>query len=45
MKSRLLLRKVMTAAGFHPIRNEWWHFDAWQGNALRSRYQPLDVPL
>lgn len=45
VKARLLLRRVMTGAGFHTIRNEWWHFDAWQGANLRSRYSPLDVPL
>lgn len=24
--NRLLLRRVMVAAGFHPLRTEWWHF-------------------
>jgi D-alanyl-D-alanine dipeptidase len=31
--NRLLLRNAMRAAGFTPIANEWWHFDA------VSRYQ------
>lgn len=26
--NRLLLRKIMTEAGFIPIRGEWWHFNA-----------------
>ena len=43
--SRRLLREAMLAAGFRMIRNEWWHFDAWQGDELRARYQPLDIPL
>lgn len=28
VENRLLLRKVMTEAGFLTIRSEWWHFDA-----------------
>ena len=35
----------MSAGGFKGIRNEWWHFDAWKGAALRARYGQLDVPL
>lgn len=42
---RRLLCEVMHKAGFIPISNEWWHFDAWQNKALRARYAPLDVPL
>lgn len=30
-KNRQLLRRVMTAAGYKPLRSEWWHFN------LRSR--------
>lgn len=28
VENRKLLRKVMTCAGFIPISNEWWHFEA-----------------
>jgi len=45
VKTRKVLRKAMQTAGFKTIRNEWWHFDALQGSALRARYQPLDLPL
>ena len=27
LQNRLLLRYVMTAAGFQPIPHEWWHFN------------------
>lgn len=30
-QNRILLRKVMTDAGYKPLRSEWWHFN------LRSR--------
>lgn len=26
--NRLLLRKIMSEAGFYPITSEWWHFNA-----------------
>jgi D-alanyl-D-alanine dipeptidase len=46
VQSRRILRDAMTKGGaFRMIRNEWWHFDAYQGEALRSRYAPLDIPL
>ena len=44
--SRHILRDAMTqGGGFKTIANEWWHFDAWQGKALRRRYKKLDLPL
>ena len=46
VRNRKLLRAAMVeGGGFRAIPNEWWHFDAWQGAALRERYQALDVPL
>ncbi|MEL6339101.1 MAG: M15 family metallopeptidase [Myxococcota bacterium] len=42
---RRILRSAMRHAGFRPIRNEWWHFDAFQGRALRARYSIMDIPL
>ena len=37
--NRRLLREVMSAAGFMPLRTEWWHFNlctrAWAKQNLR----------
>jgi D-alanyl-D-alanine dipeptidase len=38
-KNRETLRRAMTAEGFTPIRQEWWHFDA-----KRARSYPLLDP-
>jgi zinc D-Ala-D-Ala dipeptidase len=43
--ARHILRDALVQAGFHPLPNEWWHFDAWKGAALTARYQKLDIPL
>ncbi|MBI5509472.1 MAG: M15 family metallopeptidase [Deltaproteobacteria bacterium] len=44
--ARKMLRDAMVkGGGFKAIPNEWWHFDAWQGKALRAKYEILDVPL
>lgn len=45
IERRQILRSAMTRAGFKGLAHEWWHFDAWQGAALRQRYQRLDLPL
>lgn len=45
VENRRRLRDAMVHAGFKIIRNEWWHFDALQGAALRKKYEVLDVPL
>ena len=29
LANRRLLREVMSAAGFMPLRTEWWHFNLW----------------
>ena len=42
---RILRRAMVEGGGFKIIRNEWWHFDALQGAALRRSYKILDVPL
>ncbi len=42
---RILRRAMLEGGGFKMIRNEWWHFDAFQGKALRQRFDILDVPL
>ena len=36
--NRLILRKVMTQAGFTPINSEWWHFDAMSRRAAKANY-------
>jgi len=42
---RILREAMVSGGGFKMIRNEWWHFDAWRGRALRERFQRLDQPL
>lgn len=37
-ENRLLLRNVMKKAGFHPIRTEWWHFNAFGSKTVKHRY-------
>lgn len=44
-RRRLLRDAMVQGGGFQPIPNEWWHFDALRGKALRASYQILDVPL
>ncbi|MDR0415555.1 MAG: hypothetical protein LBH84_09120 [Prevotellaceae bacterium] len=39
--NRLLLRKAMQAAGFSPIGNEWWHFEACSRREAREKYRPI----
>jgi len=41
-QNRLLLRKVMRAAGFKPLRSEWWHFNLCTRAEARARYRRLD---
>ena len=38
---RQLLRDVMVKAGFHPLANEWWHFDGLPPAEARQRERPL----
>jgi D-alanyl-D-alanine dipeptidase len=45
VEHRKILRQAMVHAGFKSIPNEWWHFDALQGKALRAKYKILDIPL
>ena len=40
--NRLLLRRCMRAAGFKPLRTEWWHFNLCTSNEARRRYRLLD---
>lgn len=34
--NRRLLRAVMESAGWHGIRNEWWHFDGGERDRIRA---------
>lgn len=42
MDNRVLLRKVMKKAGFHPIESEWWHFNALPGSETKRRFQIVE---
>ncbi|MBE6223775.1 MAG: D-alanyl-D-alanine dipeptidase [Bacteroidales bacterium] len=39
LENRLLLRKVMTEAGFLPIDEEWWHFDHMPTKYARENFK------
>ena len=40
--NRLLLREVMTGAGFRVLAIEWWHFEAWDVRYVRSRFPVIE---
>lgn len=40
--NRLILRKIMTEAGFRPIPNEWWHFDGLPQDELEKKYHMIE---
>jgi D-alanyl-D-alanine dipeptidase len=40
--NRLLLRRIMTEAGFIPIRGEWWHFNAMPLNTARKTVKVIE---
>jgi D-alanyl-D-alanine dipeptidase len=42
INSRKILREVMTKAGFLPILNEWWHFEAFPKQAVRKKYKIIE---
>ena len=41
-QNRLLLRDVMTQAGFLPLRSEWWHFDAFSREETKNRFKIVE---
>jgi D-alanyl-D-alanine dipeptidase len=41
-ENRLLLRKVMTDAGFRTIRSEWWHFNACSLEEAIEKYPVIE---
>jgi D-alanyl-D-alanine dipeptidase len=40
-KNRELLRKVMTEAGFKPLRTEWWHFNLVSRAEAKAKYKAV----
>jgi D-alanyl-D-alanine dipeptidase len=42
LENRLILRKVMTQAGFLPIAHEWWHFNALPEPEIRKKYKIVE---
>lgn len=40
--NRLILRAVMTEAGFLQLPHEWWHYDALPAADVRARYRRLE---
>lgn len=40
--NRRLLRRVMTAAGFKPLRSEWWHFNFRSREEAKRNYQVIN---
>ena len=40
--NRLILRSVMTRAGFHTILEEWWHFDALPNAEVKANYKIVE---
>jgi zinc D-Ala-D-Ala dipeptidase len=42
VQNRQLLRRVMTAAGFRAIPNEWWHFDSAKHNEIVATYPLIE---
>lgn len=40
-QNRLLLRRVMKAAGFRPLPSEWWHFNRYSRQTARERFQVI----
>lgn len=42
LQNRLLLRRVMTQAGFIQLPLEWWHFDALPKREVRQQYKIVE---
>ncbi len=42
LENRELLRTIMVKAGFTPISYEWWHFDAFDKEYTRKKYQIIE---
>ncbi|MEZ4827438.1 MAG: M15 family metallopeptidase [Bacteroidia bacterium] len=42
LQNRWLLRNAMKAAGFEVILSEWWHFNAFPAEVVRSRFEIVE---
>lgn len=42
VNNRKLLRKVMKKAGFIPLKDEWWHFDALKKKEAVKKYKIIE---
>lgn len=42
LDNRRILRAAMLKAGFHGILSEWWHFNAFDREQVRKRFQPVE---
>ena len=42
INNREILRSAMTRAGFHPLRMEWWHFNAFPVKEARAKYRIIE---
>lgn len=40
--NRLVLRNAMKDAGFHSISHEWWHFEAFPADYVRSNFKIVE---
>ena len=41
-ENRLLLRKIMVAAGFRTVKSEWWHFNACTLDEAKQWYRIIN---
>ncbi len=42
LENRLLLRKIMTEAGFKTIKSEWWHFNSCSLAEAKQKYKVIE---
>ena len=42
LKNRLLLRKIMTEAGFRTVKSEWWHFNSCSLDEAKQQYSIIE---
>ena len=42
IENRWILRRAMTGAGFIQLPHEWWHFDAFPGDEVRTRFRIIE---
>jgi D-alanyl-D-alanine dipeptidase len=42
LENRLLLRKIMTGAGFRTVKSEWWHFNACSLEEAQRKYRIIE---